>query len=216
MHVIEAATLKRWLVESREVCLLDARRPDEMVAGVIPGAQPIDLYDAMLVGSSRRSVQAYADAATGAARTAGVSNDARIVVYEGSTGIRAARAVWTLVWLGHSKVFLLDGGLKAWTDLGGRISSLGETGAHGSFDADRRDEVFITADEVASRLQDGRMRLLDVRGSDEFLGIDEPDCDPRSGRIPGASWLYWRELDSQGLGQPSLGRFGEPFSRPVP
>lgn len=198
MYIIEAETLKSWLAESREVCLLDARRPDEMATGVIPGAQPIDLYDAMLVGSDRTSVEAYADAAAGAVRAAGVSNDARIVIYEASSGIRAARAVWTLIWLGHSQVFILDGGLEAWTAIGGSISSLGITQAQGSFDAYRRDEVFITADEIAGRLQDGQLRLLDVRGSDEFLGADEPDCDPRSGRIPRASWLYWRELESQG------------------
>ena len=76
MSIIEAETLKAWLVERRDVCVLDARRPEEMVAGVIPGAQPIDLYDAMLVGSDRTSVEAYADAAADACRAAGVANDA--------------------------------------------------------------------------------------------------------------------------------------------
>ena len=198
MSIIEAETLKAWLVERRDVCVLDARRPEEMVAGVIPGAQPIDLYDAMLVGSDRTSVEAYADAAADACRAAGVANDARIVVYEASSGIRAARAVWTLIWLGHPQVFILNGGLEGWAAIGGSISSLGKPKAQGSFEAHRRDEVFITANEIAGRLQDGQLRLLDVRGSDEFLGTDEPDCDPRPGRIPRASWLYWRELESQG------------------
>ena len=165
MSIIEAETLKAWLVERRDVCVLDARRPEEMVAGVIPGAQPIDLYDAMLVASDRTSVEAYADAAADACRAAGVANDARIVV---------------------------------WAAIGGSISSPGKPKAQGSFEAHRRDEVFITANEIAGRLQDGQLRLLDVRGSDEFLGTDEPDCDPRPGRIPRASWLYWRELESQG------------------
>ena len=198
MYIIEAEALKALLGERHDVCVLDARRPEEMAAGVIPGAQPIDLYDAMLVGSDKTSVEAYAGAAAAACRAAGVANDARIVVYEASSGIRAARAVWTLIWLGHPQVFILNGGLEAWVAIGGSISAPGNAKAQGSFEAHRRDEVFITANEIAGRLQDGQMRLLDVRGPDEFLGTDEPDCDPRPGRIPCASWLYWRELESQG------------------
>ena len=148
MSIIEAETLKAWLVERRDVCVLDARRPEEMVAGVIPGAQPIDLYDAMLVGSDRTSVEAYADAAADACRAAGVANDARIVVYEASSGIRAARAVWTLIWLGHPQVFILNGGLEGWAAIGGSISSPGKPKAQGSFEAHRRDEAAEFAKDV--------------------------------------------------------------------
>ena len=67
----------------------------------------------------------------------------------------------------RSQVFILNGGLEGWAAIGGSISSLGKPKAQGSFEAHRRDEVFITANELAGRLQDGQLRLLDVRGSDE-------------------------------------------------
>ena len=48
----------------------------------------------------------------------GVSPYQRIVVYEGNSGMSAARAFWFLEYLGGTKVSVLDGGLQAWKAAG--------------------------------------------------------------------------------------------------
>lgn len=44
----------------------------------------------------------------------------------------------------------------------------------------------VTTGELARRLGEPGLVLLDVRGPDEFAGDLVPPCDPRAGRIPGA------------------------------
>jgi thiosulfate/3-mercaptopyruvate sulfurtransferase len=52
----------------------------------------------------------------------------------------------------------------------------------------------VTGDEVARRLADGSIVLLDVRTQVEFEGIDGYPCDPRQGHIPGAIHVELDEL----------------------
>jgi thiosulfate/3-mercaptopyruvate sulfurtransferase len=59
-----------------------------------------------------------------------------------------------------------------------------------------------TRQELASRLGDPTLTLLDVRTPDEFSGRRGNQCDPRQGHIPGARNLDVREL-VDGVGQPA-------------
>lgn len=52
----------------------------------------------------------------------------------------------------------------------------------------------ITRDELASRLLEDGLLLLDVRTAEEYSGRAGHPCDPRQGHIPGA-----RSLDIQAL-----------------
>ena len=44
----------------------------------------------------------------------------------------------------------------------------------------------VTCDELAGRLDEEGLTLLDVRGAAEYTGELGPPCDPRRGHIPGA------------------------------
>ena len=198
MQVIDVETLKRWVEENGDLSLLDARPPSEIATGVIPKAQPVDLYSNMLVRGDGAEVSAYAEGAVVAVRDAGFTNGGRIVTYGASSDMRAARAAWTLAWLGHPRVYMLDGGLEAWKAGGHSLIPRVPVVVKGTFVPDREDEMLITGDELGGRLNDSNLIVIDVRGHAEFLGTEEPECDPRAGRIPGASWLYWRELFSNG------------------
>ena len=48
--------------------------------------------------------------------------------------------------------------------------------------------------ELAARLEDPRLVILDVRTAEEFAGAAGYACDPRQGRIPGARHLPVLEL----------------------
>ena len=62
----------------------------------------------------------------------------------------------------------------------------------------------MTADELARRLEEGTLRLLDVRSREEYTGEAGYPCDPRQGHIPGAVHLEWVEL---------FGASGRPLGR---
>jgi thiosulfate/3-mercaptopyruvate sulfurtransferase len=52
----------------------------------------------------------------------------------------------------------------------------------------------VTGDELARRLEEGSVVLLDVRTRPEFEGTNGYPCDPRQGHIPGAVHIELEEL----------------------
>ncbi len=116
----------------------------------------------------------------------GVGNDTEVVVYDAANGAIAARAWWMMHWLGHSRVRLLDGGIKAWQDDGNTLESgpVARPATHFVARA-RADMVITTADVEAAAASDGDMTLLDVRDAARFRGEAEP-IDRVAGHIPGA------------------------------
>jgi thiosulfate/3-mercaptopyruvate sulfurtransferase len=55
-------------------------------------------------------------------------------------------------------------------------------------------EAVPTRDELAARLDDDSLTILDVRTDAEFEGKGGYPCDPRQGHIPGARHLHVQEL----------------------
>ncbi len=129
------------------------------------------------------TAQAFADAAG----TLGLSRDATIVAYD-SFGIRsAARVWWTLRVMGFAKVFVLDGGLKAWL-AEGRVTEAGQatlppTTLSPSLDAGLVRDLAA----VKNLLESKAAQLVDARGAARFRGeTREPRAGLRSGHMPGA------------------------------
>ena len=109
-----------------------------------------------------------------------------VVVLDRGNAMFAARLWWMLLWAGHSRVRVLDGGHAAWVAAGGPT----ETGPG----RPRRAEAppyplgepkvrQVDANAVLAGL--GRMRLIDARAPERFRGEVEP-LDPVAGHIPGA------------------------------
>jgi thiosulfate/3-mercaptopyruvate sulfurtransferase len=64
-----------------------------------------------------------------------------------------------------------------------------------------RFDAIPTRAELAARLDDETLMILDVRTEDEFRGKHGYPCDPRQGRIPGARHVPVEDLFA-GPGQP--------------
>jgi thiosulfate/3-mercaptopyruvate sulfurtransferase len=62
----------------------------------------------------------------------------------------------------------------------------------------------VNADEIARRLGDDSIVLVDVRSREEYTGEAGYPCDPKQGHIPGAVHLDWELL--YGDGGRALGR----------
>src|SRR4029453_9096077 len=55
-------------------------------------------------------------------------------------------------------------------------------------------EAVPTREELAARLDDVSLTILDVRTDEEFRGKSGYPCDPRQGHIPGARHVHVQEL----------------------
>ena len=52
----------------------------------------------------------------------------------------------------------------------------------------------VRSDELAGRLDDASLTILDVRTHEEYTGAGGYPCDPRQGHLPGARHLEHTEL----------------------
>jgi thiosulfate/3-mercaptopyruvate sulfurtransferase len=119
-------------------------------------------------------------------RAWGIDNDSEVVLYDDGPGAFAARAWWLLAWLGkRSGVSILDGGLKAWHAAGLPLSLDPPPKREGSFSGEPDMGLVIGAEQLAKRLGQPDLTLIDARGLPRFRGEVEP-IDPVAGHIPGA------------------------------
>ncbi|MGP4004422.1 sulfurtransferase [Streptomyces sp. 8N706] len=190
--IITASELARQTAGERPPVLLDVRwqhggppgRP-AYEAGHLPGAVYIDLDTELAGPPGENGRHPLPDLETfgSAMRRAGVSAGRPVVVYDGGQGWAAARAWWMLRWAGHPDVRVLDGGLAAWTDGGGPLSTEVPPPAGGSFTPEPGSLRLLSADDAAELARSGV--LLDARAGERYRGEVEP-IDPVAGHIPGA------------------------------
>ena len=116
----------------------------------------------------------------------GFANRMQAVVYDQNGGSQCARLWWMLKWMGHDAVAVLDGGLAAWREAGGKVAS-GEEPAHfqSNFGLKEPLRQLRSAEQVQANLHQSEQTLVDARAPQRYRGEAEP-FDPVAGRIPGA------------------------------
>ncbi len=119
----------------------------------------------------------------------GISNNTTVVVYDEGNGAIAARAWWTLRWLGHTNVRLLDGGLAAWSKSQFPLSTGDVDPRPADFVSNVRDELVITTAEICDAGANAAgLNIFDARDLTRFIGEEEP-IDRVAGHVPGAKSL---------------------------
>jgi thiosulfate/3-mercaptopyruvate sulfurtransferase len=180
--------------------LIDARKPGEFKRGHIPGAMPLSTYETFVTNSSIEGMRAFAEAMAQRFSSVGVTDQRPVIVYDEDTGMRAAREVWILEYMGHRQPRMLHGGLKHWIAQGGPV--IADTDIATVRPMKVRVEVasscFASADEVCRRGGSWNLGLIDVRNDLEWAGKDNTPCCARHGRIPHAVHIEWTHFLENG------------------
>jgi thiosulfate/3-mercaptopyruvate sulfurtransferase len=153
------------------------------LAGHIPGASFLDvdddLSDRSVPGAGRHPLPSAGRFAA-AASHAGIGPGVLVVAYGTMGG--AERLWWLLRHFGHDDCAVLLGGIGVW---GGPLRAGAEEIEPAAFAALEREDDTISARELAVRLADPSLVLVDARTPDRWRGEPNPVDDP-PGRIPGA------------------------------
>ena len=159
--------------------------------GHLPGAQYVhleqDLSGAKLAlgpGFTGRHPLPSRAALAAAAGRWGIGPKQLVVAMDRQGGPYAARLWWMLRWLGHTRVWVLDGGIDAWLATGATLTAeLPRLTPLPPYPSLPRAMPTVSADALQRAL--GRVRLVDARPPERFRGDVEP-LDTVAGRIPGA------------------------------
>jgi thiosulfate/3-mercaptopyruvate sulfurtransferase len=118
----------------------------------------------------------------------GISNDDRVVAYDGAGQLGASRVWWTFSVFGHERVAVLDGGLPKWRAEGRPLVAGIERPKPVRYVAKPKDPALVRSyEQVRANLETGEEQVLDLRSAGRFRATEpEPRPGLRGGHIPGS------------------------------
>ena len=120
-------------------------------------------------------------------RKLGLGDGARIVVYDSSGILPAARVWWTFRAMGHEDVVVLDGGLTKWIAEGRPVEDGPAPPQERHFTARFQADIVRSLEQMKRNLDTGREQVVDARPAGRFTAaVPEPRPGLRGGRIPGS------------------------------
>ena len=125
----------------------------------------------------------------------GIGDRNFVVAYDDAGGGIAARLWWMLRSIGHTRVGVLNGGIQAWVESGGALTT-----EVPRWDATKLTigEPYPTIDRETLAAGLGSLTVIDARAGDRYRGETEP-IDPVAGHIPTAINLpHGGNLDDRG------------------
>lgn len=124
----------------------------------------------------------------------GINNDSIVVCYDEGDLAGPSRLWWTLKYLGHDKVYVLDGGINAFIEIGGDTNNEVPTvSKNGEFVVNVNDSMRVDMNYVKERLYKDGVAIIDSREHKRYLGEFEP-VDRKAGHIPSAMNYFWMDI----------------------
>lgn len=121
----------------------------------------------------------------------GIDESVTVVAYDDQDLAMASRLWWMLSFLGHQRVYVLNGGFQAWKKAGYPVNDEIPAPAPRSFVPRLQEGMVVTLDDVLSRDQE-RTILIDSRAPERYRGEVET-IDRKAGHIPGALSYFFKE-----------------------
>ncbi len=183
--LVSAETLKKNIGKA-DWAIVDCRDLKDYAKGHIPGA----------ISLGKRCKKALRDSTSRAFRDTskyetmlgkvGIGNDTNVVFYYDGLGTLTDATVgfWILEYLGHDKVYVLNGGLDAWRKAGNRLVAKPTIRKATTFKVKMKASAYSPTDEVLQialgKIKD--VQLFDSRTRAEYLGKDIRSI--RGGYVP--------------------------------
>jgi thiosulfate/3-mercaptopyruvate sulfurtransferase len=181
-RVVDVAWLAAHLNDA-DLVVGDVRGPNAHARGHIPGSRPLVLGSPP-PGADDAAVAELAKEVALRLRRHGITGEEQLVLVDRGDGVGAMPAAQMAELAGHTRVAILLGGLAAWP--GELAEGTVELEPVREASLEPNPHALPTRQELASRLDDPALTILDVRREEEYTGKRGNACDPRQGHIPGA------------------------------
>ena len=181
--------LSRELAFPKKALLIDLRPVEDFCENHLPGAVHLDLFGISSVDTDPAPLKAFFWIIEHLLASRGVSSAVPVVLYDETSGIRAARAFWFLEFFGHPDTRVLDGGYRAWAARGLSVTQKAVRPVPSDWTGARDATILASWSDVRDCLGEGSTVILDTRSDTEYCGTNVRAA--RGGAIPGAVHLEW-------------------------
>ena len=166
-------------IRDKSVRVIDVRKEEEYKKNHIPTSVNLPLANLLSDDSPDRVKKLV--------QSLGVDDETQVVVYDDTFGALASRVAWTLQYLGHSDVSLLDVTYGKWNSLGLETETEVHSYETKTISVNLQPEIMATADYLEKSKDKDNVILLDNRERLNFL----------EQHIPGAINIPYRTLGTQ-------------------
>ena len=191
--LVSTEWVARHLTDSVVVILHVARERADYDAGHLPGANFLAVDQITVTRDKVSNELAPAEELKKVFESLGVGDRTQVVLYGERQGLWAARAWFTLDYLGHGKnAALLDANIEKWRSENRPLTKDALPIKPASFSPHVHSEVLVTLPVVrdlsweALNTSSPTAVLADARPPEQYLGEESASDTPRTGRIPGA------------------------------
>ena len=187
------------IYQDNSVLILDARSYKDYSAGHIPGSVSLDLFSFHWADTSQKGLVSFGEHMRKILSYAGVDENKKIIFYDNTSGMLAARGVWMCLYFSHPDVQLLDGGISKW--IGENLPTVTESTIYkpSNLTTQIDPSIIIGFEELNENI--GKVTIIDARSPDEFDGTTPRAA--RGGHIPTAKNIDWKNnLDGSGKLKP--------------
>ena len=163
-------------LRDKSVRVIDVRREEDYKKNHIPTSVNLPLANLLSDDSPERVIKLT--------QSLGIDDETPVVVYDDTFGALASRVAWTLQYLGHSDVSLLDVTYGKWSSLGLEIDTKVPSIESKTHSLNLHPEIMATADYLEQAKEKENVVLLDNRERLNYL----------EQHIPGAVNIPYRTL----------------------
>lgn len=161
----------------------------------IPGARFFDIDDISDNRSDLPHMAPPVEKFMSRLRAMGVGDGHQVVVYDAHGLFSAARVWWLFRLMGQENIAVLDGGLPKWMAEGRPTEDMAPVIRDRHMTVRRQNHMVKDVTQVSAASKLGDYEILDARAPGRFRGDEpEPREGLRSGHVPGAKNVHYREL----------------------
>jgi thiosulfate/3-mercaptopyruvate sulfurtransferase len=160
--------------------LIDVRREEDYNQGHIPNAVNLPLANLLSDNSSEGIVKLV--------EGMGISDDTEVIVYDDTFGALASRVAWTLQYIGHKNVTLLEVTYSQWKELGLKTNTEKPNIRPAKHSLNLNPDIVATAEYLENAKEKNNVILIDNRERLNFL----------EQHIPGSINIPYKTLATDG------------------
>lgn len=178
------------LLGQTNILVVDLCQPNVYAQGHVPGAVFLDFKKLMLgqapTPGEIPDLTVLSDVLSGL----GLTEETHVIAYDDEGGGWAARLLWTLELLGHSRFSYLNGGLHAWMAEHLPVEKTPNKPTPSSYHAELKNpSCYINRESILQLLDHPNFIVWDARSPEEWAGIRVNAL--KGGHIPGAANYEW-------------------------